>query len=164
MNKNIRSFLVKTTLACTLCSGLSIPAVHAEASEWNETDPVTITTPENNNAPSPERHGHHGRKHALLNDTASLLDLSMPDLIQELKKGKTLQQIAKEKKGWSSEVFVQKLNDVQTRKIDDAVKNGKMTTLQADQLKKRLPESLKRFVQHTHKPHSQRQPGTYSHI
>ncbi len=111
------------------------------------------------------RHGHHGRKFVLFKDAAALLDMTEQDLKKEWKQGKSLQQIAKEKKNWDTEEFVQKLTAVQSAKIDDAVKAGKMTEEQAVQLKKKLPESLKRFTQHTYRPRQDRRlPAAHSEI
>ncbi|MED5015736.1 hypothetical protein P9847_00275 [Paenibacillus chibensis] len=111
------------------------------------------------------RHGHHGRKFVLFKDAAALLGMTEQDLKTEWKQGKSLQQIAKEKKNWDAEIFVQKLTAVQSAKLDSAVKAGKMTQQQADQLKKKLPGSLKRFTQHVYRPHPNRRlPSTHSEI
>lgn len=157
-------------LSCILTAGgFSFAHISAAASGTQVTPPAEVNPPAEKESQDGDghyrRHGHHGRKFVLFKDAATLLGMNEQDLKKEWKQGKSLQQIAKEKKNWDAEVFVQKLTAVQSAKIDNAVKAGKMTQQQADQLKKKLPGSLKRFTQHTYHPsQDRRMPAAHSEI
>ncbi|BFH64091.1 hypothetical protein [Paenibacillus azoreducens] len=166
---NFNKTLLAAALSCILYhGGGSFVDTANAASGTLMVAPAEVTPP----AESEERdeirhkpHGHHGRKFVLFKDTAALLDMTEKDLKNEWKKGKSLQQIAKEKKNWDADVFVQKLTAVQSAKLDNAVKAGKMTQQQADMLKKKLPGSLKRFTQHKYEPKQNRRlPAAHSEI
>ncbi|MCJ8010501.1 hypothetical protein MUG84_01940 [Paenibacillus sp. KQZ6P-2] len=160
--------LMAGALSCILTAGsFSFAHTADAASETQMTPPAEVTPPaEKQDNESHQRHReHHGRKFVLFKDAATLLDMTEQDLKKEWKQGKSLQQIAKEKKNWDADVFVQKLTAIQSAKIDNAVKAGKMTQQQADQLKKKLPESLRRFTQHTyHQRQDRRLPAAHSEI
>ncbi|GIO53049.1 MULTISPECIES: hypothetical protein [Paenibacillus] len=166
----IKNALLAGTLACIVFAGSHGIAFADPAPVTPQTDDspsAHIATPDQDRKENGHhiRHGHHGRKYILLKDAADLLGMSVQDLSKEWKQGKTLQQIAKEKKGWSGDELVKRMTAVQSSKIDAAVKAGKMTQERADQLKQKLPASLKRFTERTYRPHSDRtQPGSYSHI
>ncbi|WP_136604531.1 hypothetical protein [Paenibacillus dokdonensis] len=166
---NFRKTLMAGALSCILTAGgFSFAHTVSAASETNVTTPAEVTPPaekDQQDESRHRRHGHHGRKFVLFKDAATLLDMTEQDLKKEWKQGKSLQQIAKEKKNWDAEVFVQKLTVVQSAKIDNAVKAGKMTQQQADQMKKKLPDSLKRFTQHVYHPRQDRRlPAAHSEI
>ncbi|MDR0268431.1 hypothetical protein [Paenibacillus sp.] len=168
MNNFRKTFLVGS-LSCILAlGGLSFAYTAIAASDTQATPSSEVITPSGNDQQdvnNHRRHGHHGRKFMLFKDTATLLDMTEKDLKKEWEQGKSLQQIAKEKKNWDADVFVQKLTAVQSTKIDNAVKAGKMTEQQADQLKQKLPGSLKRFTQHKYHPsQSRKMPSAHSEI
>lgn len=162
-----RKTILAGALSCILAGG-ALSFGHTAAAEQAQTTPSEAkpgTETEKRDGEHHRRHGHHGRKFVLFKDAATLLDMTETDLKKEWKQGKTLQQIAKEKKNWDAEVFVQKLAAVQSAKIDKAVKDGKMTSQQAEQLKKKLPGMLKRFTQHQYHPSQERRlPAAHSAI
>ncbi|MDI4646494.1 hypothetical protein [Cohnella hashimotonis] len=108
-------------LAATLLLALASPAMVGKASAETPTgdEPSVsrqVQTPASA-APMPgaervHREGHHhGRKHQRrLNDMAEVLGMTPPQLIDELKKGKSIAQIGKSK-GMSEDQLIGKLLD-----------------------------------------------------
>jgi hypothetical protein len=84
---------------------------------------------------------------SILKEAASLLGTDEKTLIQDLRGGKTLVQIAQDSKGWNEDTLVQKLSDAIGQKLDEKVKNGKLTQDKADQAKAKLADSLKKVVE-----------------
>ncbi|OAB43748.1 hypothetical protein [Paenibacillus glacialis] len=113
---------------------------------------------------------HHNRQHrhhqhgGITRDAAQLLGMERQDLLKEWQKGKTLVQIAQTQKGWSEETFLQKLSDIEFKKIDEAIKSGKISKEQGALIKKKLPDKLKNVLNHKPGNHHERMPGTFSHL
>ncbi|MFB0843477.1 hypothetical protein [Paenibacillus oleatilyticus] len=99
-----------------------------------------------------EEHGFRGVN--ILKETASLLNLDEKTLMDELKQNKTLAQVAQEKGGLTEDALIQKLTDIETKAIEDAVSAGKITQDQADKRKSDLADHLKKAVTAT-KPQGQ---------
>lgn len=99
-----------------------------------------------------EEHGFRGVN--ILKETATLLNLDEKTLMDELKQNKTLAQVAQEKGGLTEDALIQKLTDIETKAIDDAVSAGKITQDQADKRKANLADHLKKAVTVT-KPQGQ---------
>ncbi|QWU13522.1 hypothetical protein SAMN04487895_103192 [Paenibacillus sophorae] len=102
-------------------------------------------------SPSGDTHeGHqgkrHGKGHFILKESAKLFDMDCSTLSESLNSGKSLAGIAKEKKGWSEEQYVQKLAEAAGERIDKAVAEGRFTQEQAKKLKDELPALLKARV------------------
>lgn len=74
---------------------------------------------------------HHANHGVAL---AQFLGINQSTLMQELKSGKTLAQIASEK-GISAEALTQKLQSALNDRLDKAVASGKMTSEKASQIK-----------------------------
>ncbi|WP_138496316.1 hypothetical protein [Paenibacillus pinistramenti] len=112
----------------------------------------TAAVPDAGSNPSgqtPERN-HHPRRHFFggyaIKTTADMLGMDKTQLIQELKAGRTLMQIVKEKKGWSESEYISKLTDASSKKIDQAVKDGKLDADRAAKLKAAFPAKFKEVV------------------
>lgn len=98
-----------------------------------------------------ERHLHHPGKdeklraggHFIIKETSKLLDMECSALKESLKSGKTLPELALEKKGWTEDQYVQKLAESAGRNLDQAVAEGRLTQAEANKLKERLPTFLK---------------------
>ncbi|WP_379133576.1 hypothetical protein [Paenibacillus sp. sgz500958] len=96
-------------------------------------------------------HGHHhgndGKFHAgghfILKETSKLLEMECSSLRDSLKAGKTLPELAMEKKGWTEEQYVQKLSESAGKHLDQAVAEGRLTSVEAAKLKEQLPVILK---------------------
>ncbi|XOK62171.1 hypothetical protein ACJ7K1_03275 [Paenibacillus elgii] len=99
-----------------------------------------------------EEHGFRGVN--ILKETATLLNLDEKTLMDELKQNKTLAQVAQEKGDLTEDALIQKLTDIETKAIDDAVSAGKITQDQADKRKSDLADHLKKAVTAT-KPQGQ---------
>ncbi len=112
-----------------------------------------------------QHHKAHGHHHGgITRDAAHLLGMERQDLLKEWQKGKTLVQIAQTQKGWNEETFIQKLSDIEFKKIDLAIKSGKISKEQGTLIKKKLPGKLKNVLNHKHGNHHERMPGTFSHL
>ncbi|CAG7644547.1 hypothetical protein ACFQI7_09975 [Paenibacillus allorhizosphaerae] len=95
-----------------------------------------------------QRMGGHGIGFGggnLVKETATVLGVEVSAVMDELKQGKTLAQIA-EAKGLALDAYVQKLVDAQTKAIDEQVAAGKLKQEQADKLKTGLAERLNKEV------------------
>ncbi|BBH19743.1 hypothetical protein Back11_10880 [Paenibacillus baekrokdamisoli] len=76
---------------------------------------------------------------------AKVLGVDEASVTKELKKGKTLSQLATEK-GLKKDAFLQKLKNAVATSIDADVTAGAMTKAQADQQKNILPDHLKKQI------------------
>lgn len=115
---------------------------------------------------APSHHKPHGDHHhgGITRDAANLLGMERQDLLKEWKQGKTLIQIAQSHKGWDEETFTLKLSEIEFKKIDEAIKSGKLTEQQGALIKKRLPAKIKNVLNHKPSNHHERMPGTFSHL
>ncbi|GGA40246.1 hypothetical protein [Paenibacillus physcomitrellae] len=97
-----------------------------------------------------QEHKRHHRKPYFagfaVRTTADLIGVEKAELVNQLKAGRTLMQIVKEKKGWSESEYVSKLTEASSKRIDSAVQNGKIDAERATKLKAALPAKLKEIV------------------
>ncbi|MDT3425603.1 hypothetical protein J2Z22_001122 [Paenibacillus forsythiae] len=138
-----KALALSASLLIGLAYGLTSPGTAgAEAALDNGR---TAQPPANPNAGAHEGHRakHHGQGHFILKESARLLDMDCSSLLDSLNSGKSLAAIAKEKKGWSEEQYVQKLAEAAGERIDKAVAEGRFTPEQGNKLKARLPFMLK---------------------
>ncbi|MCZ8511347.1 hypothetical protein O9H85_02620 [Paenibacillus filicis] len=82
----------------------------------------------------------------ILEEAAVVLGLGKDELKAALK-DKTIAQIAAEK-GISEADLIARLQTERSKRIDEAVKAGKLTSAKADKLKQSMPEHLKFMVNH----------------
>jgi hypothetical protein len=94
------------------------------------------------------RDGFRGAVQAGLDTVADALGLSEDDLRAELRDGKSIADIAKDK-GVSVDSLVTKLVDAAGKKIDQAVTDGKLTQDQATKLKDGLQDAVTAMVNGT---------------
>lgn len=81
----------------------------------------------------------------IVSEAAQVLNVLPINIIQEMKKGKTLVQLAKEK-GLTKNQFMKKLGDVEDKKVKTAAKNGVITDDHAEALKEGQKERLDKSV------------------
>ncbi|MNC14450.1 hypothetical protein D3C75_622280 [compost metagenome] len=93
--------------------------------------------------PGMERGFRAGGGHFIINETSKLLEIDRPELIRSLKSGKTLYALAKEKKGWTEDQYIQKLSEAAGTKLEASIKDGQLTQDEANKLKAGLPAMLK---------------------
>ncbi|ASA21093.1 hypothetical protein [Paenibacillus donghaensis] len=84
--------------------------------------------------------------HFILAESARLLEMDRAELVTSLKAGKTLTELAKEKKGWNEDQFIQKLNEAAGARLDQAVADGRLSAADAAKLKSNLPLILKQHI------------------
>lgn len=82
----------------------------------------------------------------MIGETADLLGIGLRDLKHEMELGKTLTQIAKERKGLSEEQLLQKLKPTLSVRLDQAVQDGCLTKEQAAAAKANMDVKLKKVV------------------
>ncbi|AOZ94101.1 hypothetical protein [Paenibacillus crassostreae] len=141
--RTLIKLILSTTLACQIISGAQISASTAPPTNGHH------------------KHHHHGR---ITKDAADLLGMEPKELMSEWQKGKTLIQIAQDRKGWDEETFTKKINEIQFKKIDEVVKSGKISKEKGEMIKQKLPDKIKKTLNHKHGNHHDKQPGTYSHL
>lgn len=103
---------------------------------------------------SMRNHGSHPGKdgkfraggHFIIIETARLLEMERSELVNSLKSGKSLTELAKEKKGWSEDQYIQKLSESASRKLDQAISEGRLTEDEAKKMKAGLPAILKQRI------------------
>lgn len=103
-------------------------------------------------------HPHHARGfraggHFILSETAKLLDMDRAELMNSLKNGQTLYSLAKEKKGWSEDQYIQKLSDAASQKLDESIQDGQLTKDEVKKLKAGLPALLKLSISNAANAH-----------
>ncbi|MGQ8870815.1 hypothetical protein [Paenibacillus sp. TSA_86.1] len=118
-------------------TALAGPVVPAEPKDVNQTESVG-----GNNKPCIQ--AGHGL--FMIGETADLLGIGLRDLKQEMELGKTLTQIAKERKGLSEEQLLQKLKPTLSERLDKAVQDGCLTKEQAAAAKANMDVKLKKVV------------------
>lgn len=82
----------------------------------------------------------------IVGEAANVLNVLPITIIDEMKKGKTLVQIAKEK-GLSEQQFTQKLADFDSKTVNTAVKEGTITQEHADAINAGRADRLKSGIQ-----------------
>jgi hypothetical protein len=90
-----------------------------------------------------------GRRHRVLGEALNIaakeIGVSAGDLKQALKDGKSIAQVAKEHDKSADDV-VDAIVKKATSAIDQAVKDGKLDSKKADEIKQKLPDRAKQFV------------------
>lgn len=141
------NLIASITLTAGLAAGgiggalLGIPGVSGA-----QTDTTTPPTEQQQPAPpTPGRGGGDCHRGPGLQAAAAALNVSVEDLRAQLRAGKTIAAVAKEKG-----VDVQKVIDAMvadaTQHIDQAVKDGKLTAEQAARRKQNLVEKITKMV------------------
>lgn len=140
--------LVGTLIGCG-SSGSSATKATTTTSTSTTTAPTTTTTPKAGKA---GKAGKAKAIKALMKDKAGLdataaqaIGIPAADLETELHGGKSIAQVATERQVDISKVTDALGADV-TKRIDDAVTQGTLTSEEADQAKQRLPMTLDKFV------------------
>ncbi|MHA6532443.1 hypothetical protein [Paenibacillus sp. BAC0078] len=107
---------------------------------------------EHRHPPGKER-GFRAGGYFILNETSKLLEMDRAEIVRSLKSGKTLYTLAREKKGWSEEQYLQKLSEAASPRLEEAIKNGRLTQAEANKLKEGLPALLKLNISHAEQFH-----------
>ncbi|MEK5475775.1 hypothetical protein NYE70_02370 [Paenibacillus sp. FSL R5-0407] len=147
--------------ASSLALMLALAPAASGSAYANAQQPVHATTQPESKDPHvkhphpPFRHFHGGH---IVKDTAELLGIESKVVIEQLKQGKSLLQVAQATKGWSEEEYLKKLNEKAVQNIDKAVAEGKLEAEKASRLKEVLPEKLKKMITRTWKSNSSGHP------
>ncbi|KAI7247725.1 hypothetical protein KC345_g11933 [Hortaea werneckii] len=140
-----------TALAAAVLLTLAPAAAFAE----NSSASTPTAAPESVHAGKEHFHPHGRDKsfraggHFIINETAKLLEMDRSELVDSLKAGKTLYALAQEKKGWSEDQYIQKLSEAASLRLDESIKDGRLTKDEAAKLKAGLPAMIKLSLSHT---------------
>jgi len=165
MNKALRFKLVATTAAFILALGAG--SVYAAASGADPTSNGQNAQPNDSTSASTggraEKHGMHdgdkagmGKKHAMMRmgthpgtlyeQAAKTLNMDKEALMQELRGGKSLSDVAKAKNVKETDLKAALLKD-QSARLDQAVQNGKLTADKAQAIKDKMGAFLDELIQ-----------------
>lgn len=114
-----------------------------------QADKVAETLGKKGPPPGADGFRHDGPRFFLgggLEDAAKVLGMSVEDLRASLRDGTTLAELAKQK-GKSVDDVVAALTTASNQRIDQAVKDGRITKAQGDEAKKKVAEGMKTFVE-----------------
>ncbi|WP_313639346.1 hypothetical protein [Paenibacillus sp.] len=146
MNNNIKKLATITAVLYLSLSPALAPTGRAAAED------VTSTAPDSH--PLEKSHRPHSGKegkfraggHFIIFESAKLLEMDRTELINNLKAGKTLPELAFEKKGWTEDQYIQKLSESASQRLDQAITEGRLTKDEAQKLKAGLPSMLKQRI------------------
>ncbi|WP_052487540.1 hypothetical protein [Gordoniibacillus kamchatkensis] len=155
MKQAIGKKLLTTSLAAALLIGGGAALVHSTAYADNTASSSAQSNgTSNTSANGGKQHKAFGKfEHPgmeagnVLKEAATLLGTDEKTLVQDLRGGKTLVQIAQDSKGWNEDTLVQNLSDAISKKLDEQVQSGKMTQAQADKAKANLADRVKKAVE-----------------
>ncbi|WP_342565896.1 hypothetical protein NST84_12585 [Paenibacillus sp. FSL R7-0345] len=157
MSNKIRK-IAAFTAAVMLC--LAPAAAYAETGSGATPAPAADNISSAKEQPSHPHHskGFKGGGHFILGETAKLLDMDRRELMDRLKSGQTLYSLAKEKKGWSEDQYIQKLSEAASLKLDESLKEGQLTKAEVKKLKAGLPALLKLSISSAANAHADKAP------
>lgn len=89
----------------------------------------------------------HGPFGGALNTVAQLLQITPQELLQDLRQGQTIAQVA-QSKGVSEQQVIDAIVKDMSAAIDKRVQDGKLTQDQADKIKAGLADKAKKMVEH----------------
>jgi hypothetical protein len=79
----------------------------------------------------------------IVGEAATVLNVLPIDIIDQMKQGKTVVDVAKEK-GLTEQQFTQKITDLETKMVKDAVKDGTITKEHGDAINQGRSDRLKK--------------------
>lgn len=133
----------------------AVPSTASKAVATASLKPSPTASPKPSPTVSPKRGPHpkalrdakfRSGSRFIIRETAHLLEIPPEQLLERLSTGTTLAELARERKGWSEEVYVQKLAAAANERIDAAVRAGRWNREEAERLKMRLPGMIKQRI------------------
>lgn len=132
-----------------LITGVLLVSLGTATGAYAATSDASVNKPaaadHQHNAMKHHKHGMH--RHGLMKDAAGILKISKKTLIDELKAGKSLAEIASSK-GISKQTLVTKLNASMKTHLDKAVANGKLTAAKEKKILSKSQERISKMVDH----------------
>ncbi|OKP91966.1 hypothetical protein A3844_02305 [Paenibacillus helianthi] len=152
MSNNVKK-ITALTAALLLCLA---PAAAFAENTAGRTPSATPDSAVHAEKAQPRPHAPHmdkgfraGGGHFIINETSKLLEMDRAELIRSLRAGKTLYALAREKKGWTEDQYIQKLSEAASLKLEASITNGQVTREEANKLKASLPALLKLSISRT---------------
>ncbi|QOS77302.1 hypothetical protein JNUCC31_21195 [Paenibacillus sp. JNUCC31] len=107
-------------------------------------EPHAVISSTSTNQTKPCMQASHGL--FMIGETADLLGIGLRDMKDQMELGKTLTQIAKERKGLSEEQLLEKLKPSLSQRLDKAAEEGCLTKEQAAAAKAGMDTKLKKVI------------------
>jgi hypothetical protein len=148
-----KKLLIALALALILISGSAVALYHDNPA-FAKNQPATDVKVKGNmdvySPPNQKKSSEPVRKSRLkemniVGEAATVLNVLPITIIDEMQKGKTVVQIAKEK-GLTEAEFTKKLTDLETNMVNEAVSSGTITQEHADAIKAGRPDRLKKSI------------------
>lgn len=159
MNQNkTKSFLLSSLALSVLLSGSMVyNTTNATASEQLKTkhpfEHQMLNTIGHSHAKDRDHFSELSQKHMpLFEEAASILGINSDALLKAMREGSSIMDIAKEK-GISEQELTDKLMMIRTKKLDDAVKSGKLSEEKSIEIQKRMSDHLKLMLHRKMKRH-----------
>lgn len=147
----VKNLALTAVISLSLALGAtSIAFADSNPSSYNKNTIDPVKTQQLHHKHSKE-HGHKGN----WNDLQSILGVDSATLKEELKSGKSLAEIALAK-GIASADLAAKMQTSMEARIDQAVKDGKLTPEKADKIKANLKTRIEKTINHKHVPKEQK--------
>lgn len=146
MNNNIKKIVTITAVLFLSLSPALAPIQSASAENVTSTAPDSGPSEKGHRPPSGKDGKFRAGGHFIIFETAKLLEMDRTELIKSLKAGKTLPELALEKKGWTEDQYIQKLSESASQRLDQAITEGSLTKEEAQKLKAGLPAMLKKKI------------------
>lgn len=146
MNNNVKQFATLTAALLISFSPVAALSGNAGAESINSTGSASPHSVKDHRK-HPGREGNfRAGGHFIILETAKLLEMDHYEIVKSLKAGKTLPELAKEKKGWTEKQYIQKLSESAGKKLDQAILEGRLTKDEAEKMKAELPTLLKQRI------------------
>lgn len=143
MNYNIKKIVSIATLLTFSLTPAIAPSGSILAKNVAPTAPNHHPSEKGHRPPPGKDNRYRAGGHFIIFETAKLLEMDRMELVNSLKAGKTLSELALEKKGWTEEQYIQKLSEAASQRLDHAISEGSLTKEEAQKIKAGLPAMLK---------------------
>mgnify|MGYP001271783228 CR=1 FL=1 len=140
-----------TRLAFLVACGVALAALTDLASAYAagraEKDfyQATIRYEPGAHEPGTKAHPRKKTMHSFWKDAADVIGIDKRELLKQLKEGKSIADVAKSKGIEDADLF-DRLLQLRTQKLKEAVQNGELTAEQAQRIQERLPDHLKKII------------------
>lgn len=152
-----KKFLIASALVAIIAVGSIGAALHSESVLAKNKPAAAVvdakkamakySPPTKKNATTPVRESRLKQQN-IVAEAANVLNVLPIDIINDMKKGKTLAQVAKDK-GLTEAEFNKKLTNFDTKIVDQAVKEGTITKEHGDAIKAGRTDRIKSSMKDT---------------
>ncbi|WEG11804.1 hypothetical protein PU629_16900 [Pullulanibacillus sp. KACC 23026] len=144
--------VMKVMAAAVFMASIGLGSIAHAASAAQEQVPSSAVKSENGQEMLHQQKGDGHHHMVWLEDAAQVLNMDKTTLFNELKSGKSLADIAKEK-GISNQKLKSGLQSALSSRLEEAVKAGRLTTQQRDAILLKASQHMDEWIQHKGLPH-----------